>query len=500
MFDPLSALSCIGFAIGVVGFLATTLSKLDEGFDKVRECREILLHLSLQLEDGHLQLKAWRSIWISEPKYEDQLYVYLWGQEGFDDVQTRLRSLLDLSIRIRTLLRWPASNERENNLSPAERLEWHKFLGQEVFETSDRSGLNDQKLNLLRRIGFSLFGNAALQDKIGRFNSQVQGLDDFSMRMFRLLQSGDPNTRVSPKEVRELAGLKLFIDRASIFGSSVYESSRWIPGVDATLEISPPEEDQALHLWNEVDDLHLDLLIILNAAPKRKAGRFRITQRSTAQTPRDEVLELLKEACLLVLDGITVNINPTRGISLAELECPSSRSRPFRKMLIDGVLTSKVGKSFDMERADLIYGLAHWFIHFWNTPWVVYMCSCNIRQVHFPESRTRHSLAAGPATVTCHSGCRPIQMADQRLTLLGKTLAEAALAVPIGLEFEGGELKFRIDTARKSREDLLADLANRHGRTNITKAIRYCLDPAHADPKRFLPEHMEPFCQNILQP
>ncbi len=501
MFDPLSALSCIGFAIGVMGFLATTLSKINEDVGKARECTDLLFHFDLQLTDGQLQLRAWRSIWISEPQHEDELYVYFWGKEGFDDIQARLRSLQDLSTRIRTLLRRPTTNGSDGSLSSSERLEWHDFIRQEEnLQTNNRTELSHQKMSLVRRIGFSLFENAALQDKVGRLKSQVQGLDDYSMRIFRLMRSGDPNSKVSPREVRELAALKHFIDRASMVGSLAFENSPLVKETDAALELTPPDEDEALHMWNELDDHHLVLFIRSVAGPKRTACRFRIIYGLEAQSPRDEILELLRKARLLILDGIPVETDLARGALLAELDPPSSRSRAFRKMLIDGTFTSKEGKSFDFERADLIFGLAHWFIHFWNTPWAVDLCSCNIRQVRLPHSRTCHSLTAGPVALISHSQCRPIELADRKLTLLGKTLAEAALAVPITLDLEDGEVKYIINGVRKTRRGLLADLRHRYGRKTITKAIKYCLDPAHADHKRFLPEDMELFCQNILHP
>ena len=500
MFDPLSALSCIGFAIGAVGFLATGISQIDERVDRVKECRDLLLHFNIQLKDAQLQLKAWRSIWISEPHREDEIYIYLWGQDGFDEVQTRWRSLLDLSTRMKTLLRRPIASDNRDGLSSREMREWHHLLKDIDLETNLRADFGSQELNLLRRIGFSLFRNTALQEKIGRFKSQVQGLDDYSMRTFRLLRNSDPNSKVSPEEVRDLIALKQFIDRASMFGASAFGNNRPADETDVALELSPPEEDQTLDMWKELDDLHLCLFIRSTAASTRRAARFRLTYELEAQNPPDESLELIEKARLHVSNGVEIDANPAKRVLLAELERPIGWSRPLRKMLRDTVFTREGGKSFDLERANLIYGLAHWFIHFWNTPWAVDLCSCSIRQVRLPGSRTRHSLTAGSFNFGNHSTCRPVEMANHKLTLLGKALAEAALGVSISLDLEGSELRFVINGGQKTRGGLIADLSYRYGRTTITRAIRYCFDPAHADHERFLPEDMEPFCQNVLKP
>ena len=182
MFDPLSALSCIGFVVGVIGAVATTLSKIDERVDDVRECKDRLQHFTWQLEDSHLQLKAWRSTWISELDQEDGSYIYFWGKEGFDQVQARMGSLLKLSTRIKTLLRQPSHIDDDQPISSSERLEWQRSIDWESSETITLSGFGnfgERKLSLLRRIGFSLFRNAALQEKMGRFKTQIQGLDDF---------------------------------------------------------------------------------------------------------------------------------------------------------------------------------------------------------------------------------------------------------------------------------------------------------------------------------
>ncbi len=496
MIEPLTG---IGFAIGVVGFLASTLSSLDLRVTRFRECRELLLDSELQLKTSHGKLEAWRSKWLFERGYEDELYLYLWGQDGFDDVRARCRSLQDLSARIKTLLRRPSSSDSET-LLPAERLEWQNLLRQEFFETGFRMEVESIDLNLPRRIAFSLFENCKLQEKVARFKNQVENLEESAKTAFGKLRDGDFNGAVSPKDIRNLVALKRFIDRVSSFGCSTFESSQLLENIDTALEINPPEEEQDLDWWTVLDDLHVDLLMISDAAPRRRAGRFRIIHLLEAYGAQSNVSELIQRARMAFCDGARVETNQEWGRMLTELECPSSRSRHFRRMLIEGVFKGEVGKSFDLERSSLIYGLAHWFVQFWNTPWTIDMCSCRIRQVRVPNLGTRYSLTAGVLAIRGHSDCQPIDIASQKMALLGKTLAEIALAVPMSLDVEGGELIFKVNGVRKTRAELLADLAYSYGRKTITKAVRFCLDPARVEHQQFLPENMEPFCQNILQP
>ena len=495
MLEPVTG---IAFSIGVVGFLASTLSNIDEKATRFRECKDRLLFVERQLKSSHRELEAWWSTWLI---YEDDDYTYFWGQDGFNDIRAICRSLQELSARIKTLLRRPISDDGEN-LSWNERCEWQKLLKPQMFKADCEKDFRHQNLGLLRRITYCLFDDEKLKNKVDTFEMEVKSLQRSSRIMFRTLRSGDFQSNVSPEELRKLVELRKFIDRASLFGSSTFESSRLLEEIDSALELSPPGEDENLDWWDELDDLQVDLFMISDAVPKRHASRFRIIQISDSGSISTDVSDLIERARIAIRDDVSVEIDQTSRGALIELECPTSRSRHFRRMLVEGIFTSDIGKSFDVERSNLIYRLAHWFIQFWNTPWTNDLCSCRIRQVHLLDSGTRHSLTAGEIVVRSHSNCQTSEIGgtDRRMLLLGKTLSEIALAVPIDFDFQGEEMQILVNGEQRTRGQLLASLVKLFGRKTITKAIRYCLDPAHTNRKHFLPEHMEPYCQNILQP
>ena len=86
MFDPLSALACIGFATGTLSFLVTTLSKIDERIDEIKECGSRLLAHKLQLEEGRHKIDTWLRVWRGRHAFDDEVYRFFWGSPAFEEI------------------------------------------------------------------------------------------------------------------------------------------------------------------------------------------------------------------------------------------------------------------------------------------------------------------------------------------------------------------------------------------------------------------------------
>lgn len=181
------------------------------------------------------------------------------------------------------------------------------------------------------------------------------------------------------------------------------------------------------------------------------------------------------------------------------LERPSKRSRPLRKMLTEGLFSGECRENFDVERADLIYGLGYWMVLLWNTPWSCDICTCGIRCAYMTNACTRHSFSYPRRhwRPECHSS----ELAENRFVLLGVALAEIALGLPISVILQQEGTSYRVGEELLSRKRLLAMLRERFGRNTITKAVSYCLDPDPAYLGYSLrPDHFEKYCQNIVLP
>ena len=101
MFEPLSALAILGFTTGTLGFIVSTLSRLHEKTQEIRECESHLRSFRWQLEDAYMQLKVWHAIWIGKKAFPQETYVYFWGTEGLESIESRVNGIIELSKKFR---------------------------------------------------------------------------------------------------------------------------------------------------------------------------------------------------------------------------------------------------------------------------------------------------------------------------------------------------------------------------------------------------------------
>ena len=104
MFEPLSALAILGFTTGTLGFIVSTISKLHEKTQEIRECESRLQSFHQELEDAYMHLKVWHSIWIGKEAFPRQTYVHFWGTEGLENIERRVNGIIVLSNQIENLL------------------------------------------------------------------------------------------------------------------------------------------------------------------------------------------------------------------------------------------------------------------------------------------------------------------------------------------------------------------------------------------------------------
>lgn len=495
MFEPLSALAVLGFAMGTLGCIVSTISKVDEKIKDIHECKSRLRSFNWQLEDAYLELRVWHSIWIGKKAFPRETYVHFWGIEGLDDIQSRVGGITELSDEIKVLLRQPGINESGKSLSHSELKVWHDLIDRDVAELPSWGYLDHRKAGLVHKIGFTLFHNASLLEKIGRLKSHVEGLRDYAQKTFRLKQQTDPNQKVTPPELRHTSDLKIFVDQISTFASLLYQSRLPSSRLEWAIELGPPDAGYALDLWSEVDRMYIDFMVRDTALDvETRASRVRISvEEKPAQT--GFIVQRVHDVVLSHGEHL-----PEFSRLFSLLEKPARRSRPLRKMLTEGVFSGKDRKSFEVERADLIYGLGHWMILLWNTPWSRDLCTCGIRCTLLADTHTRHSFSPNPQRSHRYPMCHPSKLAEDRFILLGIALAEIALALPISVILEHENTTYVVGEELVSQKRLLGMLRERFGRNTITKAISYCLDPNTANLGDSLAYHFEKYCENVVSP
>ena len=502
MFEPLSAVAVLGFAIGTLGFLVSTISKVDEKVQDIRECEIRLRSFNWQLTEAQLKLIAWRWIWMGKEAFATETYLLFRGTGGLEEVQSRVKGIMDLSNEIKNLLRHPVVDETRQPLPRSELNEWHHLINHDLAELHSWRHVTSTRANLVRKVSFTLFRNTTLLEKIGRLRSHVEGLQDFTQYTFRLRQQSDPTSRVAPSELHRISDLKAFVDRISDFGSRLHASRLTSPRLEWRLELGPPEAGQALDEWSEVDTTCIDF-IVRDTAPdvQTRSSRVRICVDKQLAHPARTLAKTIERVDEAVLTGGRFEYHCEYDRFFRILEKPSRRSRPLRKMLAEGVFSGKHRKSFDVECADLVYGLGHWMVLLWNTPWSYDLCTCGIRCTHLENTRTRHSLLPYQKISHWYLECHPSNLAENRLELLGVALAEVALALPICVMLIHEERRYIVNKEPMTRKQLLGTLREKFGRNTITKAVSYCLDPASTNLGDLLrPDHLEMYCQNIVLP
>lgn len=500
MFEPLSALAVLGFATGTLGFVVSTISKIDEKVQDIRECESRLRSFNWLLDNAYMELRAWYSIWMGRKAFPRETYVHFWGVEGVENIELRIHGINELSDEIKYLLQRPVMGESEKPLSHSEMDDWCYLIHHDARPHAART--TTKRIGLVRKVGFTLFHNTALLEKIGRLKTQVEGLRDYSQSLFRLEQQGDPTKKIVSSELRRIAELKAFVDTISHFGSILYASRLQSPRLEWAIELGPPESGYSLDLWSEVDAMYIDF-IVRDTAPNVKTNsgrvRFHVEENSTYE---GEDLPLIAEMVeQVVLNSEQPENNSKSHQLFSPLERPISRSRPLRKMLTGSVFSGTRRKSFDVERASLVYGLGHWVVLLWNTPWSDNLCTCGIRCTHLADTNTRHSFLPLPNRSHWSPRSHPPELAKNRMGLLGVALAEIALALPISVVLGEREASFIIEKRPTSRKEILRMLRDKFGRNTITKAVSYCLDPDLADSGSSLrADHLERYCENVVLP
>ena len=499
MFEPLSALAVLGFTTGVLSFIVSTMTKMDEKAQEIRECKRRLRDFNRKLEDAYLQFRVWHAIWVGNEAFPDSTYVHFWDNEGLESVESRIHEIFELTREIQDLLRQPVSERAGHTLRHSEMRDWQKLLAHGV---AALPSFREQNIGLVRKIGFTLFRNAILLEKTGQLKSHVEGLRDFTQYTFRLAQQSSPNTKVERSELRRISDLKNFFDRISNFGSLLYNTQQSNSRFEWRLELGPPEAGNTLEEWAEADAMHIDFTLRERVPDVRlNTGRVRLHVAEKRAYTVSDLLIITRRIDEVVLSGERHEYHSGYDGYFNLLDKPYRRSRPLRQMITDGLFSGKNRKAFDMDRADLVYGLGHWMVLLWNTPWSFDLCTCGIRCVYLADARARHTFFPCPNRSHWSPECHPSTLAQNRFELLGVALAEIALALPISVMVEPEKTSYIVGEEVASRKELLGKLRKEFGPNTITKAVGYCFDPYSVNSGDSLrPDHLEQYCQNIILP
>jgi hypothetical protein len=89
----------IGFAFGALGFLLTTISKIDEKSREFVECKKRLRAYKRELVVFQSKTKSWAMAWQDGSGYKEESYRYMWS-ESYDEIIHGVEDIVQISALI----------------------------------------------------------------------------------------------------------------------------------------------------------------------------------------------------------------------------------------------------------------------------------------------------------------------------------------------------------------------------------------------------------------
>ena len=418
-------------------------------------------------------------------------------------MQSRIDGITQLADQIKNLLHQPVEYGDTRSLSHSDLSDWRYIVDLQALQPQSRRYTDYNRAGLLRRVGFALFRNTSLLEKTSRLQNHIEGLREFTQCTFRLKQHCDPNEKVTSAELHRISNLKIRFDQISKLAMILYHQGLF-SRVHWEVELSPPEAEYTQELWPDVATVYSYIdFVVRDKSPNEepKAIRIRVYFKELSDDQQVNLSRIVRRVNEIVLDSRRLECQSEYDEFFELLELPSRRSRALRQMLIEKTFSGKHRKCFEVERADLVYGLGHWMVLLSNTSWPVDLCTCRIHCIHTVDSCTRHSMLPRPVGLPFSSRCPHQTLRMDRFGLLGVALAEIALAVPISVT-EQDSARYLIGDEITSRKRLSSILREKYGRNTITKAVSYCFEWNSTMIRRIGMgrDELKLYCQNVLLP
>lgn len=481
MIEPISA---IGFSFACLNILLTGVSKLDEQRRRFSKYKERLVHYEGLLQTCKIDQERWDDTWSN---FHEKDYQLFFG-ESRDEIVKLQNNVAALAASIKSSIQ---GSEKEplpttENIGADDRKSWTmnlKGIARNVsksitqwYPTKERDWktwraiiakinannvVNDakqavstsqaglKKLEVMKRITFTLFQDQMLSESIDQLEKGIQALGKNSQYTFNKRFERATDTVVEREVLENTKKEEAFVQLISGFANKLFEFQK------------QAREEREKHLgdrWNlefRVPDgygnvMRCDLLEVVKLefaiqtrSPENGWSlprRLRLNY-DTKQDPPAEASEVFRLAVgtLNVPDSDTTPTEQCQrenmeleGI-LENLGLASRLSLPFRDIFLRGVLNNKkFVKGWRQEQAQLLRGLVNWILLLWHTSWTLNPCCCGIHFESLSNNGKRHILISD-ITERQHD-CRGSEdHLHVRMFSLGLTFAEIILATPLKL-------------------------------------------------------------------
>ncbi|KAK4212328.1 hypothetical protein QBC37DRAFT_388951 [Rhypophila decipiens] len=360
--EPLSiATAAIGTALGVLGFVVSTLSSLNRTKRSIIDFTGRIQLLIASLKACEKTLQDIDALWGYD-EGDETFFGHIWGQEY---------------MRIR--------NERQRVAQAANGVAEYvtKYLGLtdgEVSVWTDDPSQGPGRLWLLyKRLRYALFSEETMSTKVTNLEKLISNLSRLYDARQKTLLGENPGLKVSPKHVRQL-------EKLYSFGSALWDMrrlgrsrnySQW------TVELWPLGWDGSTNFsdWGRLSLSRVHLWLSFRAPPGpdgRGAGdhRVRLDYDPSSNFNPTSLAELLTDPARRGMNGVE---NP----QMRNHSPLVRRTRTFRQLFAhDNFFTHPfVYKAWQPDLAQLLVSLTNWSALFWITNWTTNICPSGIRYV-----------------------------------------------------------------------------------------------------------------------
>ncbi|KAI9648310.1 hypothetical protein NHQ30_002943 [Ciborinia camelliae] len=428
VFDPFSVIGYVGTTAGLIAFLASTISRLEQFQRDYIDSSKKLRWYSTQTVSAMCKLTSWQRIWSNG--YSEQEYLYFWGQEGLMAISEKFE-LIRIEMEEIELLLYGGSHKGEKFIEAAG-MEWKELQDWRI-QLSTRN-IHKPSVNFINKICFASFRGANLEERTRRLQDKVNDLWDFSKVQFREAQYQTTiNLEVDGIELHQLVKRKKWMEVCEAVLTQMYQFSI-TRGVWSLILSAPDEEGEPCSIDQETG--------------------IRVEFDACSESAR------CSEGDLGIVSCYPFHLEPnieaiTRWYD--KRVCHHTPTRVCRSESFSDLFSNNLPNDPDKTRmfAKAAVGLVNWTMLLWNAPWTNGICSCGLRFVTVKlQNDSPGTLATFTSAISCPKS--EINHIARKALLMGTSLAEIALKESITRLTRGD--KFHPDAIIVFKENVIDPL------------------------------------------
>lgn len=564
MGDPATIIGGIGFGIQVTEALCKTFGMVEETARVYEECGLRLRIYHRQLKNCKGRVDDWMILWLQKGHFSVEDLKYFWGEEGYEELNLSLKDILNVWQQIQEQIYGKGGKQVDEQTPKGthRRKLKNKFKG--MFHSSNDEGpegtpsaedwenwahfattlkeagnKSPETPSFLKRIGFSLYHNKILEDRMKQLDSMTSYLKSQSREEYRRIRRQTTEKEVTVEELKKSKDLQHFTKNLGIFGKEVGKVQQRVGDAgEWSLLLRRPDQDGNAEEWHTPWPIKIKFSLNLSHDARHPASIMVQVHHQKNEHP-ERCVEKLSRAVhqLTKVEKGRAGERP-RQSSPGGTRAYPRRSFSFRTIFDRGFLDDNAAyKAWEPDRARLALEYVNWVLLLWNTPWTINPCSCALRfEEHREGNRiVRRHILSDHCDESCPNSIDP----RYRLVFIGVTLAELVIARALRCSVSVPSDDVEDGTASASRDGGVIGVLSASRSHKIPKlvlelsentptgtlwrstdsdhickrihmstgcqayadAVRYCLeDSLYNDNATLRPDYLHDYISNILRP